>query len=364
MSKYPRTFCVTLKETPVRARGFLESSLPEGMRVEYFYGVFGQRMGLTPHQPNEIECPGMNIFMTDGAVGCYLSHFVLWNVLSYLPEDEFFVVEDDAVFVEGFAERFADCYKRLPSDWEMVYVGWLPWGDGKDRVMVGDGISIRHPSATHAYLIKKSLLRRAIEAIQPCGSPIDLLIANRLLPTIKYYVFDPSLVTQRSYLNTADPAWNSLVYDWKNDLYGCKKKLIENLALTDGWHAAEQDKTGAWRWSKDQFIIQVPDNIPAVEIHCSTPIENGIIFTVGNNQEQMDLKVGDNKLVVRPNGETKIDGKIIVPFQPPKFNPESSDPRTLGICLKKLVIQNGETNVEVSIQELSPRVPPPMSFKL
>src|ERR1035437_6851535 len=100
MNEIPRTFCITLRETPVRTRSFSESAAKADVKAELFYGVFGKKLGMAPKYPNVLETPNSEIFMTEGAVGCTLSHLILWKALAILPENEFLVLEDDAFFTD------------------------------------------------------------------------------------------------------------------------------------------------------------------------------------------------------------------------------------------------------------------------
>lgn len=365
MFKIPRSFCITLKETPLRTEGFVKLANESGLTdVSLFYGVFGPRMKLTPTLSNELECPGQNIFMTEGSVGCYLSHYILWNVLLNLPEDEFFIMEDDAVFAEDFLKKFECLYNKLPSPWDMVYVGWLPHGGEDKKTVVDEGICIRQPCATHAYLIKKTALRMACEMLHPCCSPIDLTIRAKLLPRLTYYVLDPSLVGQRSYLAAGDPVWNSLGYDWKTDLYGVRRKLLKELSLGEGWHNIEKNNTENWRWSKDSFTIQIPPTAQSVVLECSTPIENSLKLVLGNACVDFPLTVGNNIIDIHTENLDKIEGKLEAPFIPSEHDQNSLDARVLGICLKKVSLVTGLTKIDVDVSELSPPAPLPISFKL
>lgn len=347
----PRTFCVTLQETPLRTKMFLEMANKFNIQVDLFYGVFGQRMGLTPKLPNEIECPGKNIFMTDGAVGCYLSHFVLWNVLSYLPEDEFLIVEDDAVFADNFQEKFINTYKKLPKDWDLVYVGWVPCGNVPPPVIVDEGISIRHPSATHGYLIKKRIIKKVINSIQPCGSPIDLVMVNKLLPHIKFYTFDPPLINQRSYLNFTDPIWSSLVYDWENDLYKCKKKLLEKISYGDGWYSIERTKDEMWKWSEDSFSLLIPDSLDSIQLEFSVAKSNTITFH-GSEVNKVFVFPGINKVSIPCKNITCVKGKVSNLFVPKNETTNSLDDRSLGICLKKVIMTMGINEIDIPIDDI------------
>lgn len=368
MNKLPRTFCITLKETPLRTKLFLEEAIKTGIQPIIFNGIFGPQMKLTPRLTNELECPGQNIYMTDGAVGCYLSHYMLWNVLLYQPDDEFLILEDDAIFADGFLEKFHSVYSRLPSNWKMAYVGWLPYGNDKNKIVVDEGICIKQPSATHAYLIKKSALKLACDSIQPCCSPLDLTIGAKFLSCIKFYVFDPPLITQRSYLNAADSVWNSLVYDWKSDLYGVKKKILKKLSLVEGWHSIEKTENDSWRWSKDKFVINVPDAADSVILVCSTPVENTVQVKQGDKLLDFPLVIGDNQIEIVTNLPdapiTKIEANVTIPFIPFERDKKSSDSRVLGICLKKIIVNTATTKLEVGVTELSAIAPPSLSFKL
>jgi len=364
MNKIPRTFCVTLKETPLRTRGFMDLAQAAGLEVTPFYGILGSRSGIVPKFRDEIESPGSSVFMNEQALGCNLSHFILWHVLKHLPDEEFLIFEDDAIIPEDFAERFQKAYAQLPTDWQMAYVGWIRYGKDISPVVISDSISIRIPSATHAYLVKKSILDDLIACMMPFQSNIDLTIIHRLLPKIRYYVFDPSLVSQRSYLNVADSVWTSLVYDWKNDIYGCKKELLTGLSLIDGWYSLEIDKKENWRWSKNNFVIKTPPKIDSMTLVCSTPMENVVEFFLGEKIIRHQLSIGEHSLDIPVKGYEKIEGKLEKIFIPSQVDKKTTDDRPLGLCLKRIILNMGIMNISVEIKELSSLFQPTMSFKL
>jgi len=345
----PRSFCVTLKETPLRTKGFFEM-MKDRIDVEPFYGVMGPRMGLVPKLPNEIECPGRSIYLNEQAVGCNMSHFLLWNAMKYMPEDEFMVFEDDAVLCDDFFTKFPALYERLPKDWQMVFVGWLP-SNYPPQPRLDDGISLLLPSGTHAYMVKKSILNDLCECMMPFQSNIDLTIVSRLLPKIRYYTFDPSLVSQKSYLNVNDSTWNSLVYDWKHDLYGCKRKILREIALGDGWHNIERNDKEMWRWSEDVFTFIIPNNIDRIKFIASTARPNTLVLQ-GAEKREYDLKVGDNEIIIESVGVKNITGRVLDQFIPKNEVADSQDGRILGICLKKIFLIMGVNEIEVSLEEI------------
>ena len=347
----PRTFCITLRETPLRTKGFLESANKAGLEVEMFNGVLGNRTGLVPKFPNELECNGKNILMTEGGMGCSFSHLLLWNILKYMPGEEFLILEDDAIIELDFKEKFAEVYAKLPNDWEMAYVGWVPNGNNTSVITVEKGLSIRLPGATHAYLIKKSIINKLCDSFFPLQSNIDLTIQDRVLPHVKYYVFDPSIVTQRSYLNTTDPTWASMVYDWKSDLYGQKRQILRELKLKSGWHMTERAGNDYWRWSMDKFTISVPKLANSLQIVFSVPGNNNLLIFSGEKTLDFELKEGDSNITI-PVGENDITGKLETTYVPSQVISNNYDNRCLGICLKRVIVNIGITSIPIEIIDL------------
>lgn len=364
MNKLPRTFCVTLKETPLRKKAFQESAKKAGIEATMFDGILGTRMGLIAKFPNTIECPGGNVMLNEGALGCNMSHFILWHVLKYLPDEEFLIFEDDALIEPDFKEKFFPIYEKLPIDWQMAYVGWIPYGKDIPPLAIEDGISIRIPSATHAYLVKKSILNELCDALLPIQSPLDLTLIRRVLPRIKYYVFDPSIVEQRSFLNVNDPVWLSLTYDWKNDHYGAKSTMLKDLALKSGWHPLENNDKEKWIWSQNEFSITLPKNIDAVTLDCSTPIPNAVFMDRGTEKRKLPLVVGNNLITVATSGVEELRASMDERFIPSQRDTQSKDSRTLGICLKNITLHVGAQTIAVDIADLAQKIEPPMSFKL
>jgi len=352
MNKLPKTFCITLKETPLRTKGFLELAKRAGVEATIFHGAFGSGLGIAPKLSNDLENPHRKVFLNDAAMGCNMSHFILWNVLKYLPEDEFLVLEDDAILQEDFIPKFQELYARLPEGWQFAYVGWVPYGKDITPVIVDEGISIRLPSATHAYLVKKSALDILCSGLLPFHSPTDLTIIHNCLPKLKYYVFDPPIVHQRSYANTKDPVWMSLIYDWKADLYGFKRKILRDLNLSEGWHNLERTADTFWRWSQDRFIIQFPASTEKLGLLFSTAIKNSITISCNNTQTDFDLAEGENAIWIETHGAVFLIGKTHVPFIPSQHDSISQDSRSLGICLKSMIMEMGSTQMPISVSEV------------
>jgi len=259
MTTVPRTFCVTLRETPKRKEEAIKYFEQVGLKAEIFDGIHGESFGIKSTIPNYDILQGREYFITQGAVGCILSHLTLWNILLHQPEDEFLIVEDDIKLCDDFYEKFAKFKLELPEDWQIAYVGYiLSYGeDIKNATQVSDNVVICAPMCTHAYMVKKSALKTLIETNQLAWSPLDIQIGSRSLPKLKYYTSKNSLISQRSVLNIKDETWYSLCYDWNlNSDYLCLDKN-SNVRLGSGWYPLEKNSDGYMIWSdgRGEFIF-------------------------------------------------------------------------------------------------------------
>ena len=212
MNKLPKIFCLTLKDTPKR-RAYAEDHFKQhGLDVTFFEGINGKTFGLKTiipfmddilhHNPNwkPGDCPPT--YITSVHVGCILSHYMLWKTLSYFPDDEFLIFEDDVVLCDGFKEKLIDCKSRLPNDWQYVFVGYCCIPEEPYRYKQDDNIfTTSHPPlCTHAYMIKKESIKTLIETNSVAWAHIDVQIQKKTLKILKHYVFLPPLADQVSLL--------------------------------------------------------------------------------------------------------------------------------------------------------------------
>jgi GR25 family glycosyltransferase involved in LPS biosynthesis len=352
MNKIPRTFCITLKETPKRKLQAEKYFKEIGLEVEFFDGIHGATIGLNSIQPNEIEFPGSDVYITQGAIGCYLSHLCLWKHLLCLPDEEFLVLEDDVCFVDGFMEKFDKYYQQLPSDCQFVYVGRLPYGRDENFRGISKNISIQKSAGTHAYLIKKSSLPIFIDNIKNASCGIDLLLIERVLPKVSYYVFTPTLAEQHSFeLGLNDPIWASLVYNWDYDFYKKKQGVISETKFGDGWYNIERNSDELWKWSQPKFDIFISSAVSNLILGFSSPIKNELIINNEIDKIKFEVKIGNNIITI-PNTNSIIKGEVLAPFIPSKEDPDNTDERHLGICLRKIELVMGTKNIPIKIEDI------------
>ena len=216
----PKMFCLTLKETPARRQYAEDNFKQHGLDVTFFEGIHAKNFGLNTVIPYMDDQPywkpgdGSPYYITQGQVGCILSHYMLWKTISYLPDEEILIFEDDVVLCDNFKEKLLDYKSRLPDDWQYVFVGHCCVPDDPYRYKKAENIftTSHPPMCTHAYMIKKESTKVLIETNSVAWSHIDIQIQKRTLINnkLKYYVFLPSLAEQVSINWPTDPNFKSL----------------------------------------------------------------------------------------------------------------------------------------------------------
>lgn len=207
MNTLPKMFCVTLKQTPERRLHASNHFKEHNLDVEFFEGIHAKSFGLhtlIPYmddQPNWKVGEGTPYYISQGHVGCILSHYILWKVLSYLPYDEFLIFEDDVWLKDNFIEKFTRAKSELPHDWQYVFVGHCCLEPERLRTKISDNVikTTTPPMCTHAYMIKKTALPVLLDTNHVAWSNIDIQIQKRTLQHLSYYVFYPMLADQKSH---------------------------------------------------------------------------------------------------------------------------------------------------------------------
>jgi GR25 family glycosyltransferase involved in LPS biosynthesis len=342
----PRTFCISLRETPKRKEEIIKYLGQVGLKAEIFDGIHGESFGLKSTIPNYEKLPGREYFITQGAVGCLLSHLMLWNVLITQPEDEFFIIEDDILLCDDFFEKFAKFKLELPTDWQMAYVGWLPVNgeyEG-DITHISENIVIPKPMCTHAYMVKKSALKILIETNQLAWNPLDMQMIERSLPMLNYYATKTPLINQRSVCNIKDETWYSLCYDWDlNPEWLATTKRI-NARLGNGWHPLEKGDDGYMIWTdgRGEFILDDKWVTMKVEFIAEGEIEKKLRVICPNQSDQVfSINYGINTITFPINGSNSV---ILVSdtFRPIDIF-KTSDSRRLGLrLLKEIILINSD----------------------
>ncbi len=154
---------------------------------------------------------------TSGRIGCFLSHYMLWNHLYHSNIEEAIILEDDVRFVDGYKTLYEDYMNQLPEDWQYVFLGSAGALNNFEQ-SVSKNIIRSKPYCTHAYMIKRSALKTLLEECYVMKTYVDMQIRQFVLPKLKYYVFHPPLIDQMSLESDEFGVYKSMCKDWEFDI--------------------------------------------------------------------------------------------------------------------------------------------------
>lgn len=212
MNKLPPVYMVYLPSYEKRWRYTLEHLVENSINPILFKGIDAIQWKLyTKHEENN----DLKKF-TSGRIGCFLSHYMLWNHLYHSNIEEAIVLEDDVRLVKDFNCLFFNYKNQLPIDWQFVFLG-CEWINVYNKEVISDNIIKGYPYCTYAYMIKKTSLDVLLNECSSLITYLDIQLQKKVLPKLKTYVFNPKLVMQES-INCYDGVYKSLCKDWEFDL--------------------------------------------------------------------------------------------------------------------------------------------------
>lgn len=192
-----RTFCITLPEYPEKTEIAVSHFRDVDIDVQFFNGVHGEKFGLKAVHPYKIDYPDKNYTISFKEVGIWMSHWALWNVLNFLHEPHFLILEIDALFPKDWHSRVVDALNSVPDDFDMLYIGSC-CAEDKPKTLVKNQVwDVRWPACNHAYVVAKKALPVLLSTQRKCCSPMDISLIESTHPKLKIYTVLPSIVMQR-----------------------------------------------------------------------------------------------------------------------------------------------------------------------
>lgn len=189
-------YCINLDRRPERWSFMQQQFTHLRLPVQRWSAVDGRtldvpqlaEMGLVAKEampryylPDEQKLFGTDL--TDGGLGCALSHMMIWrDILSRQhedgasPSDVYMVVEDDCQFLPGFCEGLLSSrLSHVPDDWELIYLGGQDLLHRQHEYQVAEGVRRLYKGfrETTAYLINEAGAKAALEVCVPMYWQID-----------------------------------------------------------------------------------------------------------------------------------------------------------------------------------------------
>lgn len=207
-----RTVCITVnddnyarmgglygdyKTSPISVSQTCQHFSERGVDAQFFYGIHGPKLGIETTLLYEIDAPHSGFKMPSKPVGCWLSHRALWAACLLLPDDLFFILEDDAKFPEDWRSR-VDQAVHDAADFDVLYIGSCCTDNKPTRHIAGNVYEVQWPFCSHGYIVRRSALRVLIatQDAARCYAPIDVSLTLHSLPGLKTRVVKPRILDQ------------------------------------------------------------------------------------------------------------------------------------------------------------------------
>lgn len=118
--------------------------------------------------------PSEFVAMSDGEIGCALSHYKLWKHLYTNPKlEKIIIFEDDATHLDvDFFKKTEKVIKSAPADWDIILLGfWLFKGNFGKKVSK-NMYKVNRFVLLHSYIINKKGAKKLL-SMAPIDSPVD-----------------------------------------------------------------------------------------------------------------------------------------------------------------------------------------------
>lgn len=129
-------------------------------------------------------------------VAATLSHYLVWKVMQYQPDDCFWVLEYDVRLVHDWQQTYALALRNLPDDWDVFFLGSCCC-KGRNTTLVGGNVyEVIYPLCGHAIMYRKKALPTLLKEHQKINAPLDIAMFHMSLPKLRVYTALPPIVQQ------------------------------------------------------------------------------------------------------------------------------------------------------------------------
>jgi hypothetical protein len=190
----PRTFVLTV-DREIKCFNETAQHLNEmGIEWERFNGFDNKITKLRAMMTFDLDRAGERLEAKH--VAATLTHYMLWKVMSYQPDDCFWSLEYDVRLDHDWKNTYQLALANLPEDWDILFLGSCCC-KGRPTTHVGGNIyEVKYPLCGHAQMIRKKALPTLLREHQKINAPLDISMFHNSLPKLKVFTAIPPIVTQ------------------------------------------------------------------------------------------------------------------------------------------------------------------------
>ncbi|CAG8664720.1 14571_t:CDS:1 [Dentiscutata erythropus] len=148
--------------------------------------------------------------LSAGVKACYLSHYSIFESIVKNGYENGLIFEDDIDIEINITNIMTEVYRKLPSDWDMLYLGHC----SERGSYIETGLTIHvlykseHPKCTHAYAVSAKGAKKLLEKLNIIDpyyhldmQIVDLIMAGEI---ISYSIHPPIVVQFKGVTDLSD----------------------------------------------------------------------------------------------------------------------------------------------------------------
>src|SRR5439155_22840789 len=177
MIKINKIYVINLKHNKNKWKEIQKAFKNTPLKLNRFDAIYGKN--LTDEEIKKVTTNFCYYFCSPGMIGCWLSHYKIWQQIIKNNEDNVLILEDDAYPTENFNKRLKEILKEIPPNYDLVYFGCsgscdqeFDWINnlyyGKNKTVYYNNKKLKNlirptkPFYTHAYLISNKGAKKFI----------------------------------------------------------------------------------------------------------------------------------------------------------------------------------------------------------
>ncbi len=190
----PRTFVLTV-DREIQCFNETAAHLNEmGIKWERFNGFDNRICKLNAKETFDLDRAGERLETKH--VAATLTHWALWKVMSYQPDDCFWALEYDTRMVHDWQQTYRLALANLPDDWDVFFLGSCCC-KGRNTTLIGGNVyKVEYPLCGHAIMYRKKALPTLLREHQRINAPLDIAMFYNSLPKLNVYTALPPIVMQ------------------------------------------------------------------------------------------------------------------------------------------------------------------------
>ena len=189
-------YVISLIERKDRMKLFLQQSTEQNIDYKLIEAIDGRELDTDLW----IEKYG-NRGLKKGEVGCYMSHYEIYETEYDLGINDFMIFEDDCKVVDKFWNKVEEVKNNTPDDWDIILLGTTEIYKKKYlkncKILFENDFVLKVQGdifGLQCYIVRNKAVATLIETKYPINCPIDIKINNIGL---NVYIAKEQISTQR-----------------------------------------------------------------------------------------------------------------------------------------------------------------------